>query len=157
LRANAWHSRSDALSSVVVLVGVAGALFGFVLLDAIAAVFVGVMVMRMGWKLGWSSIKELVDTGLELSIVKEINAIILTVPGVLSIHQLRTRLMGCNVLIDVHVLVDSTLSVSEGHFIGDSVRRALQETNNDKKNRKSNGRCRFNTTVSIRVIVISCT
>ncbi|MCB1797324.1 MAG: cation transporter, partial [Gammaproteobacteria bacterium] len=65
LRANAWHHRSDAISSVVVLVGVAGAVLGFSYLDALAAVVVGLMVARIGWDLGWRALTELVDTALD--------------------------------------------------------------------------------------------
>jgi len=121
LKANAWHSRTDAASSFIVLIGVAGSLLGFLYFDSIAAVIVGMMIARMGWNLGWTSIQELVDTSLDEIIVQKIKATILSVPGVLSVHQLRTRSMGGNVLVDVHVLVSPRLSVSEGHYISEQV------------------------------------
>ena len=65
LRANAWHHRSDSISSVVVLVGVAGTMAGLPYLDAVAAVIVGLMIAKIGWDLGWSAMQELVDAGLE--------------------------------------------------------------------------------------------
>lgn len=126
LRANAWHHRSDAASSIVVLLGVVGALFGFVYLDEIAAVVVGLMIINMGWKLGWSSILELVDTGVEDKVLKQLKEIISSIPGVRELHQLRTRSMGGNVLVDVHILVNPRLSVSEGHHIGQKVHQALE-------------------------------
>jgi len=126
MRANAWHHRSDAISSVVVLVGVAGTIAGLPYLDAIAAVVVGVMIAKIGWELGWGSVKELVDTGLEADRIEAIRDIILTVGGVKSIHMLRTRLIGGAASADVHVLVEPLISVSEGHMISLMVEHNLK-------------------------------
>ena len=104
LKANAWHSRSDAGSSVVVLIGVGGSLLGFTYLDAIAAIIVGLFVIKMGWELGWSSLQELVDTGTDPKTLIKIEKAIHEVPGVKSMHQLRTRSMGGNILVDIHAL-----------------------------------------------------
>ncbi len=125
LRANAWHHRTDALSSVVVLVGVAGTLAGLEYLDAIAAVLVAVMVAHAGVELGWESIQELIDTGLESEKLEQVRRQIQQVEGVRAMHRLRTRRMGANVLVDVHILVDPRLSVSEGHHIADHVELTL--------------------------------
>jgi cation diffusion facilitator family transporter len=125
LRANAWHHRSDAISSVVVLVGVGGTMAGLPYLDAIAAAGVALMILRIGWGLGWQSIRELVDTALDREQVAGIRRAILAVDGVNALHLLRTRRMGADALVDVHVLVDADLSVSEGHQIGEAVRRKL--------------------------------
>ncbi len=126
LRANAWHSRSDALSSVVVIIGVGGAQFGFAYLDAIAALMVAAMVAKIGYGLSWSSLRELVDTGLEPRELEDIRATILSVGGVKALHELRTRRMGGKALVDVHIILeDPTLSVSEGHHISENVRSRL--------------------------------
>lgn len=125
LQANAWHHRSDALSSIVVLVGVAGTMAGLTYLDAIAAVIVSVMVAKAGIELGWEAIQELIDTGLEQEKLEVIRSEILQVEGVKALHRLRTRRMGANVLVDVHILVDPRLSVSEGHHIADHVELTL--------------------------------
>jgi cation diffusion facilitator family transporter len=125
LRANAWHHRTDALSSVVVLVGVAGTMLGFAYLDAVASVGVALMIAKIGWDLGWGAIRELVDTGLEPERVAKIREAIAQVDGVKDFHMLRTRRMGGNALVDVHVQVDPRLSVSEGHQIGEFVRTSL--------------------------------
>ncbi|CAN5294568.1 cation diffusion facilitator family transporter [soil metagenome] len=127
ITANAWHHRSDALASLAVLIGVVGATIGWVYLDAVAAIVVGIMVIKMGWDLGWSNICELVDTGVDDDTLAQINKVITAVPGVTAIHQLRTRSMGGNILVDVHVLVTANLSVSEGHYISTQVHKALDE------------------------------
>lgn len=123
--ANAWHHRSDAASSIVVLLGILGSLLGIVYLDAVAAVIVGLMIINMGLSYGWNSVKELVDTAVEIQIINDIEHIILQVDGVEKIHQLRTRSMGGDILVDVHVLVSPMISVSEGHYIAQHVHRAL--------------------------------
>lgn len=125
LKANAWHHRSDAISSVVVMVGIGGTMAGLPYLDAVAAVIVAVMVAKVGWDLGWHAIRELIDTGLEQERVEAIRAAILAVDGVKALHQLRTRRMGSHALVDVHILVDPRLSVSEGHHIGEKVYERL--------------------------------
>jgi cation diffusion facilitator family transporter len=125
LRANAWHSRSDAISSLVVVVGIGGALFGFGYLDSIAALVVAAMVIKVGAELSWQSLRELVDTGLGPEQVARIRETILTVNGVKALHLLRTRHVGAQVLVDVHIIVDSAIAVSEGHQIGEQVRRKL--------------------------------
>lgn len=122
LRANAWHHRSDAISSVVVIVGVAGTMAGLDYLDALAAAFVALMVAKIGWDLGWQAIKELVDTGLETERVEAIRKAIGEVQGVQALHMLRTRRMGPDALVDVHILVHPKCSVSEGHQIAEAVR-----------------------------------
>lgn len=123
--ANAWHHRSDAASSVVVLIGILGSLAGFTYLDALAAVIVGLMVIKMGWDYGWNSVKELVDTAASPELLKEIEQVIAQVDGIEKIHQLRSRFMGNDVLIDVHIMVSPKISVSEGHYIAQHVHHAL--------------------------------
>lgn len=121
LQANAWHHRSDAASSIVVLVGVAGTMAGLPYLDAIAAFAVGLMVAKIGWDLGWPAFQELVDEGLDEDRIKYIREIIFAVGGVDAIHMLRTRKIGGLASADVHVLVAPWISVSEGHMISQLV------------------------------------
>lgn len=122
LEANAWHHRSDVLSSVIVFLGIAGALAGFDSLDAVAAIGVAGMIAWIAVQLVLKSVRELVDTALEPETVATIRDRILAVEGVESLHVLRTRRLGPDVLVDVHIIVDPRLTVSEGHYISESVR-----------------------------------
>ena len=131
LLANAWHSRSDAISSIVVVIGVLGTMAGFSYLDALAAVAVALMIAKIGWDLLWKSLQELIDTALGPEEVETLRNTIMSVNGVRSCHMLRTRHSGSDVLADVHILVDPALSVSEGHQIGEAVRHRLIEMNDD--------------------------
>lgn len=126
LKANAWHHRSDAVSSIVVLVGVGGTMAGLPYLDALAAAGVALMIARIGWELGWPAVQELGDAGLEQEQVDRIREIIVSIGGVQAIHMLRTRKLGGQASVDVHVLVQPRLSVSEGHVISQTVMDRLQ-------------------------------
>ena len=125
LRANAWHSRSDMWSSVVVLIGLLGSLFGFVWMDSIASLIVCYMVIKMGLKWGYSSISELIDEGVDEETNNNIKNIILSVEGVVNAHCLRTRKMAGKIILDVHVLVDKHITASEGHYIAENVRAKI--------------------------------
>ena len=123
--ANAWHHRSDAASSIIVALGLIGSLSGFAWLDTLAAVIVGILIIKMGLDYGWNSVKELVDTAVEPEVLNKILKIIGSFDDVKKIHQLRSRLMGGDILIDVHILVSPYISVSEGHYIAQQVHHAL--------------------------------
>jgi hypothetical protein len=125
LLANAWHARSDAASSLVVIVGVAGNLLGYTFLDLVAAAVVGVMIAHMGGKLALEAMAELVDTGLAAEEVEAIRQTLLNIHGVRGLHELRTRKMADNALVDAHIMVDPKISVSEGHYIAESARHAV--------------------------------
>jgi cation diffusion facilitator family transporter len=131
LKANAWHHRSDVVSSLVVLVGIGGTLIGFHYLDAVAAVLVAVLIAHMGAKLIWDSARELIDTGLDEEEVERIRETILGVEGVKGLHMLRTRRMAGSALADVHILVPPRVSISEGHQISERVRMVVTDAFED--------------------------
>jgi cation diffusion facilitator family transporter len=117
LVANAWHARSDAASSLVVGVGIAGNLAGYAILDPIAAAIVGFMVARMGWSFGWSALNDLVDRSADEQEVAAIRRTLAETPGVHSVHDVRTRKMGDMIVVDAHLEVDASISVEAGHDI----------------------------------------
>jgi cation diffusion facilitator family transporter len=125
LLANAWHHRSDAVSSIVVLVGIAGTQLNMPKLDAYAAIIVALMIARIGFKLGYDAVQELVDASLEPELVDKIRQKILSHEGVRELHMLRTRRLGQHAHVDVHILVAPRLSVSEGHHISETVEKML--------------------------------
>jgi cation diffusion facilitator family transporter len=125
MRANAWHHRSDAISSIIVLIGIAGSMAGYPALDAVGAIGVSLLIGKIGWDLGWAGVRELVDTGATTEQLDEMGNTIRGVDGVEAFHDLRTRRMGQKLLVEVHVLVASQVTVSEGHMIGDRVHAEL--------------------------------
>lgn len=118
LEANAWHSRSDAISSLVVLIGAGASMLGISWADSFSAVLVAIFVAKIGWDFTQSSLMELVDTGISKEEKEKIEEIIISTPGVLNVHDFRSRKMGNEVFLDVHICVASHASVSEGHQIG---------------------------------------
>lgn len=129
LIANAWHARSDAGSSFVVTIGIISSVAGLRLLDPIAAAIVGFMVARMGWTFGWDALQDLSDRALDEVATGNIHTLLLTTPGVRNVHKLRTRKMGDFALIDAHILVDSMISVSEGHYVAQLARARVLTDN----------------------------
>jgi cation diffusion facilitator family transporter len=127
LIANAWHHRSDAFSSIVVFFGVGGAMVGITWLEMAASIIVALMIAQIGWKFGRQSVEELVDTALSEADVNSIEEHILSFEYVQGVHSLRTRMMGPEVLLDIHIQVDPSVSVSEGHHIGEWVTRELRQ------------------------------
>lgn len=125
LEANAWHHRTDAISSIVVFVGIAGAMWGYPMLDSIAAIIVALMICKISWELGHQSFQELVDTGLDQQTLAQVEQAVLNIYGVKELHMLRSRRMGHMALVDLHILVAPRLSVSEGHQISEAVEMAL--------------------------------
>ena len=127
LKANAWHHRSDALTSIVVFIGILGSLNGYLYLDGVAAVVVGLMVIYIAWELGTGATKELVDTSIDAAQVEQLRNAIGQIGGVNNVHSLRTRKIGHRISADVHVQVDPFISVSEGHIITVSVERVAKD------------------------------
>ena len=121
LEANAWHARSDAASSLVVAAGIGGSLAGYPFLEPLAAAVVGFLILHMGLKLAWKSVGELIDTGLPEEELQRLRQTIENTPGVIGLHDMRTRRMADRVLCDAHVQVDPRLTVSEGHRVSDAV------------------------------------
>jgi cation diffusion facilitator family transporter len=117
LVANAWHARSDAASSLVVGLGIAGNLAGYPILDPIAALIVGFMVSKMGWSFGWDALHDLMDRAVDEQEVAAIRSTLLDTPGVLGVHDVRTRKMGDMIVVDAHLEVEATLSIAAGHDI----------------------------------------
>ena len=125
LVANAWHARSDAASSLVVGLGIIGNLAGYPILDPIAALIVGFMVGKMGWEFGWDALHDLMDRSADEQEVGAIRQTISETPGVLGVHDLRTRKMGDLIVVDAHIEVNATLTVEAGHDIAVDVRQRV--------------------------------
>ena len=127
LVANAWHARSDAASSLVVAAGIGGNLAGFPILDPIAALIVGLMISRMGWEFAWDALHDLVDRAVDEQEVDAIRETLMETPGVLNVHDLRTRKMGDMIVVDVHLEVDGTQTVEAGHSIAVAARERVMQ------------------------------
>ena len=126
LIASAMHNRSDVLAALIVFIGLVGSRLGYPYLDSVAAIVVGLLIIQMGGKIAKHSLTELIDTGLNNDTIKQVYQTILRVPGVKAVHDLRSRRMAGRALIEVHIIVDAFITVSEGHHISEKVTTALQ-------------------------------
>ena len=125
LLANAWHHRTDAISSLVALAGIVGAVLGYPLLDPIAAIVVSGWIIKTGLAIGYESLMELTDKGVEQDILKSINEVLTEIKGVEHFHKVRARRMGPYMLVDLHIEVAQTISVSVSHQIAERVRFSI--------------------------------
>ncbi len=128
LVANAWHARSDAASSLVVSVGIVGALLGYPILDSVGALVVGLMVAKAGWAFSWDALHDLMDRAASVEEHQKIEEIINATEGVRGCHDLRTRKMGDMLLVDVHIEVDANASVKVGHDIAFAAAKKVTDT-----------------------------
>lgn len=133
LLANAWHHRSDALSSVPVAVAVLATRIwpGWGFLDQVATVIVAVLILYAAWEISFPAFRDLVDAGASRKERETILEIASTTKGVLSVHGLRTRHVGPGLHVDLHTLVDGNLSVRQGHDIAAAVKYRLLELGPD--------------------------
>jgi len=127
LLANAWHHRSDAISSVAALVGIGGAQWGLPLMDPIAGVLVAGLIIKTGINIGYESIRELTDETVEEEVISELGQILSGIEGVDHYHEMRARRMGPHLLVDLHIEVDSMMSISAAHQVAERVRLGILE------------------------------
>ena len=128
--ANAWHHRSDALSSIGTAIGIGGAILlgnHWRVLDPIAAVVVSFFIMKVAVKLLIPCVDELLEKSLPADVENEIQRIILSFPGVSSPHHLRTRRIGNHYAIEVHVRMDGKITLEEAHRTATAIENTLKE------------------------------
>lgn len=128
--ANAWHHRSDAVSSAGTLIGIAGAMFlgdRWRILDPIAAVVVSIFIIKSGYDIMKPSVYELLEGSLPENEEKEIECLVKSVPGIVRIHNLRTRRIGNNIAVDLHAKMDGNITLTEAHAIATRAEEAISQ------------------------------
>ena len=127
--ANAWHHRSDSLSSIGTAIGISGAILlgeKWRVLDPIAGIIVSFFILKVAWEIATPSIKELLESSLPEETENEILEIIKNIPGVRGIHNLKTRKIGVIFAIEAHVEVDKELTVESSHQIASHIENSLR-------------------------------
>ena len=127
LAANAWHHRTDAFSSIPVLIAVAGARVfpSWSFLDHLGAVVVSMFILHASIKIIWPGLSELIDVGAPKETRKKIRDIALKNEGVLQVHDIRTRYISSSIQVDLHIVVDGLITVRQGHDIADDVKARI--------------------------------
>ncbi len=127
LYANAWHHRSDALSSIAVVIGFISLQFGFGHGDQVAAIAVGLMIIWVGVKIIGDTFRELAEAAVDSDTIEHIKKIINSDSSIRQWHKLRTRMVGREVFLDLHILVDPDLKITAAHEISERLEKTLDE------------------------------
>lgn len=127
LIANAWHSRSDALSSLAVLAGLIGVYFGYAWADKAASVVVALLIGKIAVEMIWENLAELVDTSPDPKLIEQIKSTADSLKDVMAPHDVRARSMAGKIFLDMHIHVPATASVSEGHYLSDLVEYTIRK------------------------------
>ncbi len=127
LIANAWHHRSDAISSIPVFIAVTIAIFNpnFAFIDLIGALIVSLFILKVSWDIIRPAVSELSEGGASEYDRKKIKSIVMEVDGVKATHAIRTRKFGAGLYVDLHVLVDGEMTVQKGHLVSHEVKNKL--------------------------------
>ncbi|WMJ84421.1 cation diffusion facilitator family transporter [Oscillospiraceae bacterium LTW-04] len=126
LMADAWHHRSDALSSVGSLIGIGGALLGFPIMDPIACVIISVVIVKVSFDIARQAFDQMLDRACEPALQTQMRDIVMAQQGVLRLDSLTTRKFGSKIYVDVSIAADGALSVKEGHDIAQAVHEQIE-------------------------------
>ncbi|MEW9096613.1 MAG: cation diffusion facilitator family transporter [Clostridiaceae bacterium] len=126
MEADAWHHRSDAISSIATFIGILGARMGFKILDPIAAILVCIIIVKVGVEYYLKAVKELVDHTASNDIIDRIRELSSDIEGVIKVNSLKTRIFGNKVYADVGICVDKNISIEEGHKIAETVHNTIE-------------------------------
>ena len=127
LLADAWHHRSDSLSSIGSFIGILGARIGFVYLDSIASIIICIFIIKVAIDIFIDSVEKMVDKSCDEDVVNSIRDIVLKNPGVIEIDHLRTRKFGGVAYVDIDISVDRTLSIEKAHDISHEVHKKIEK------------------------------
>lgn len=133
LMADAWHHRSDALSSIGSLIGIGGAMLGWKLLDPIASILICICIIKVAFDIFIDSINKMVDKSCSDHLIEELKTLVLTVDGVLGIDSIKTRLFGNRIYIDLEISADANLTLLNAHQIAEDVHDKIEATYTDVK------------------------
>ena len=125
--ADAWHHRSDALSSIGALIGIGGAMLGYPVMDPIASIMICLCILKVSYDILSDAIKKMMDTSCSEEIEEKIRACILTNPNVMNLDMLQTRMFGNRIYVDAEIAVNGDLSLREAHSIAEDVHDSVEK------------------------------
>jgi cation diffusion facilitator family transporter len=127
LMADAWHHRSDALSSVGSFAGIGGAMLGYPIFDSIAAIIICIFILKAAVDIAVDSVNKLVDKSCGDEIEKNISDIILAQNGVMALEDIKTRMFGAKIYVDIIIAVNGNLTLYEAHDIAELVHDEVEK------------------------------
>lgn len=126
LMADAWHHRSDALSSIGSFVGIFGARMGFPILDSVASVIICLLILKAAWEVLHDAINKLVDHACDEETVTAMQNKVLAIHGVLGVDKIQTRMFGAKIYVDIEILADGNQTLHDAHFIAEKVHDSIE-------------------------------
>ena len=133
LRADAWHHRSDALSSVASLIGIGGAMLGLRILDPIVSILICLVIIKAGVGILKESMDKLVDKSCDIETINKMEKIILDTEGIVDLDDIKTRLFGNKIYVDIEICADGNLSLKDAHSIAENIHDKIEKTFPDVK------------------------
>lgn len=133
LRAEAWHHRSDALSSVGSLIGVGGAMLGYKFLDPLVAGIIGLIIFKVAYDIAKEAIDKMVDKSCDDETVHKMSATVRSVDGVICLDMIKTRMFGTKIYVDIEIGADENLLLKDSHKIAEEVHSTIEQTFKDVK------------------------
>lgn len=133
LKADAWHHRSDALSSVASLIGIGGAMMGLKILDPIVSIIICLVIVKAAFDILKESIDKLVDKSCDEETIKKMEETVLNIDGVLDLDDIKTRLFSNKIYVDIEICADGNLTLWDAHDIAENVHDKIEEDFKDVK------------------------
>ena len=133
LMADAWHHRSDALSSIGAFIGILGARMGIMVLDSVASLVICIFIAKAAYDVFMDAVNKMVDKSCEPQLIEQMKEIISAESGVLNIDDIRTRLFGAKIYVDIEISADGNLSLNEAHTIAERVHDSIEANFADVK------------------------
>ncbi len=127
LMADAWHHRSDAVSSVGSMVGIIGARLGYPICDPLASVIICVFIVKAAYDIFKDAVNKMMDTACDVETIGKMKEVILSQAGVVGIDQIQTRLFGARIYVDVEIAADGSMTLGEAHEIAEQVHGAIEK------------------------------
>jgi len=127
LKVDAWHHRTDALSSVAALIGITGAIFGYGILEPLASLIIAIFIGKVAVDIYIDSVKGLIDTSASVEMIEKIRGVVNEVDGVLAIDLLKTRLHGNKIYVDIEIAAEGSQTLDESHAIAKKVHDTVEK------------------------------
>lgn len=133
LKADAWHHRSDAISSIGSLIGIGGSMLGFTFMDSVASIVICLIILKAAVDIVKDSMDKLVDKSCDNETIEEMTNLVVDTPGVIDLDDIKTRLFGNKIYVDIEICCDGNLTLTEAHKIADTVHDKIENSNHNVK------------------------
>lgn len=133
LKADAWHHRSDAMSSIGSLIGIGGAMLGYKILDPLAGAVIGIVIFKVAYDIAKEAVDKMIDKACDDEIIESMSQSVKAVEGVIDLDLIKTRIFGTRIYVDIEISADEELSLKDSHIIAENVHNTIESEFTDVK------------------------